>query len=140
MRDFSDAFISSSDGFVTSEMVSQIMETYFSGFHSYAYDLCFKKNAEPVSAAFPIERLFQSISDIHFLDFDRLWMVLASTPDLERQQAQRLEIFNSTDDPHPSRIFNIQTSAWFRTLLTERIDSDRYNCTYLGSYMFAEVI
>ena len=133
-------FTSSDDGYILSDQVSRIMETHLSGFHSYAYDLCYKRNAEPVEAVFPIEKLFKSISDLHLLDFDRLWMVLATSPDLERQQAERLEIFNLTEDPHPSRVFNLQTSTWFRTLMTERIDSDRYNCAYLGSYMFAEVI
>ena len=139
LNDFVNLFIRSDDGYILSGQVAQIMETHLSGFHSYAYDLCYKKNAEPVEAAFPIEKLFRSISDLHSLDFDRLWMVLATAPDLERQQVERLEIFNLTEDPHPSRVFNLQTSTWFRTLMTERIDSDRYNCTYLGSYMFAEV-
>ena len=66
-------------------------------------------------------------------------MVLATSPDLEQFQSDRLEIYDLTDDPHPSKIFNLNASCWFKTLLRERIDSDRYNCTYLGSYMFAEV-
>ena len=139
LREFVDNFIKSDDGFISSALVSQIVEAQFSGFHSYAYDLCYKRNAEPVGAVFPIERLFKSISDLHQLDWDRLWMVLATAPDLEQLQSDRLEIFNLTDDPHPSRIFNLNASCWFKTLLRERIDSDRYNCTYLGSYMFAEV-
>ena len=139
LNDFGNLFTSSDDGFILSNQVSQIVETHLPGFHSYAYDLCYQKNAEPVEAVFPIERLFKSISDLHSLDFDRLWMVLSIAPDLERQQVERMEIFNQTEDPHPSRVFNLQTSTWFRTLMTERIDSDRFNCTYLGSYMFAEV-
>ena len=115
------------------------MESSFPGFHSDAYQKCFINHAAPQTAMFPIEKLFQSLSDAKSLDFDRLWTVLRLTAPPETLVDQRRMIHDQTEDPHPARIFNVPASSWFAQLLMERLDSDTLMCTSVGSRMFAEV-
>ena len=115
------------------------MESIYPGFHAYGYQNCYKDHAAPVTCLFPIERLFQSLSDVKSLDFDRLWTVLALSATGEDLSDQRQMVYDQTDDPHPKRIFNVPVSSWYGQLLMERLDSDVLMCTSIGSRMFAEV-
>ena len=64
---------------------------------------------------------------------------MSETPGVDDLREERLAIFNGTSDPHPQTIFNMNNSAWFRNLISEKISVDRFHCTYVGSVHFAEV-
>ena len=131
--------VASDDGRVASSDVAAAVESELRGSHAYALPLCFKQNADPRSAVFPLDTFCKDVSDAKKLDFPRLWAILSDSPDLDRLQIERMAVYNLTSDPHPVHIFNLDQSTWFRSLLSERIDVDHYHCSYVGSYHFAEV-
>ena len=138
MCDLIETFDVSSDGIVSSNDIAAIVERHLGGFHAYGYALCRKNHCIAVSADFPLETLCTSLSEIQVLDFVRLWATVDGEP-LEQLQSDRLEVYYDTEDPHPSKIFNRDSSSWFRNLIIEKVDIDRYHCTYVGSANFAEV-
>ena len=109
-----------------------------SGFHSFGYEKCQKDHCKPVEAHFPLEALSQSLSEVQSLDFGRLWAVVAENP-IEQLHKDRMEVYELTSDPHPKKIFNTSSSAWFQNLIVEKVDAERYHCTFIGSYNFVEV-
>ena len=134
------AAISTSDGYLTSDSVYRLVETFLPGFHSHALPKCLKQNARPQSGFFPVEALSASLILAKQLDFAEFWRVMSDTPGVDDLREERLAIFNETSDPHPQTIFNMNNSAWFRNLISEKISVDRFHCTYVGSVHFAEVI
>ena len=131
--------VESEDGRIDASDVASVVESELHGFHSHALEICYKLNANPRTAVFPLETFCKDLSDAKRLDFQRLWSIVSESPDLDRLQIERLAVYNLTSDPHPVHIFNLDQSTWFRSLLSERIDVDHYHCTYTGSYHFAEV-
>ena len=130
----------SSDGYLLANQITDCVEKSLPGFLSHSLPLCFKQNARAQNAFFPVEKFLISLSDAQGLDFDRLWRLRSSDPSLDDElRNERLQVYNDTADPHPAHIFNLSSSAWFRNLLQEKISVDRYHCTYIGSYNFAEV-
>ena len=130
----------SSDGYLLANQITSCVETFLTGFTSFALPFCYKQNARAQNAFFPVEKFLTSLSDIRELDFRRLWQVRSSDPTLaDKLREERLQVYNDTANPHPSRIFNLASSTWFQNLLQERISVDRYHCTYIGSHHFAEV-
>ena len=134
-----DLAVESDDGRISSSDISALVESELRGFHSYALPICYKQNADPRSAMFPLESLMVNLSKAKKLDFPRLWAILSESPNLDRMAVERMAVYDLTSDPHPALIFNMQSSTWFRNLLSEKIDVDRYHCSYIGSYHFAEV-
>ena len=132
--------VASDDGRISASDIAAVVESELRGFHSYALPICFQQNADPRSSMFPLESLCVNLSDAKKLDFPRLWAILSESPNLDRMAIERLAVYNLTSDPHPALIFNMSSSTWFRSLLSEKVDVDRYHCTYVGSYHFAEVI
>lgn len=129
----------SSDGYLLANQISDCVEKYLPGFLSHALPLCYKENARPQNAFFPVEEFLTSLSEARKLDFERLWRLRSSDPTVDDLREERLQVYNDTSDPHPAHIFNVNQSAWFKNLLQEKISVDRYHCTYIGSYHFAEV-
>ena len=135
-----DAAIASDDGYLLSDKVYSTVESFLPGFHSHAIPICIGQNARPQNGYFPMEEFISSLALARNLDFVRFWQVLSETPGADSLQEERLEIYNQTSDPHPRTIFNLDNSAWFRNLISEKISVDRFHCTYVGSVHFAEVI
>ena len=133
------AAISSDDGYLHSDTIYSIVESFLPGFHSHAIPICIGQNARPQNGYFPVEDFASSLTLAKQLDFDQFWRVLSEIPTVDTLQEERLEIFNQTSDPHPRTIFNLDNSAWFRNLISEKISVDRFHCTYVGSVHFAEV-
>ena len=134
-----DAAVTSDDGYLLSDTVYSIVESFLPGFHAHAIPICIGQNARPKNGFFPVEEFTSSLALARNLDFVRFWQVLSVTPGVDTLQEERLEIFNQTSDPHPRTIFNLDNSAWFRNLISEKISVDRFHCTYVGSVHFAEV-
>ena len=137
---FLDAVRASSDGYLLSDDIYRIVESFLPGFHAHAIPICIGQNARPQNGYFPIEEFTSSLMLARELDFDQFWRIRSETPGVDTLQEERLEIFNQTSDPHPRTIFNLDNSAWFRNLISEKISVDRFHCTYVGSVHFAEVI
>ena len=130
----------SSDGYLMANQITSCVESFLPGFTSFALPFCYKQNARAQNAFFPAEKFLTSLSDIRNLDFQRLWQIRSADPTLvDSLREERLQVYNDTENPHPSRIFNLASSTWFQNLLQEKISVDRYHCTYIGSYHFAEV-
>ena len=129
----------SSDGYLLANQITDCVESFLPGFLSHALPLCYKENARAQNSFFPVENFLISLSLARDLDFDRLWRIRSSDPTLDDLREERLQVYNDTQNPHPTRIFNLASSTWFQNLLQERISVDRYHCTYIGSYNFAEV-
>ena len=139
MNDLIGAAMASDDGYITSDVIYGVVESSLPGFHSHALPICQKQNARPLNGYFPVEEFFSSLTLARQLDFGEFWRVLSETPGVDSLREERLEIFDQTSDPHPQTIFNLDSSAWFRNLVSERISVDRFHCTYVGSIHFAEV-
>ena len=129
----------SSDGYLLANQITNCVESHLPGFLSHSLPLCHKENARAQNGFFLVEDFLTSLSLARNLDFARLWRVKSSDPTVDDLREERLQVYNDTLNPHPSRIFNLPSSAWFQNLLQEKISVDRYHCSYIESYSFAEV-
>ena len=129
----------SEDGHLQGSAIEILVESELPGFHAAALPKCLGDNARAQSGFFPLDDFCKSLSDARHLDFPALWSALSEVPGIDDLQEERLKVYQETNDPHPTRIFDLDSSVWFRNLITERISVDRYHATYVGSYNFAEV-
>ena len=127
------------DGYITSEAVTGVVESYLPGFTSQALPKCHKENARAQNEYFPLEDFVSSLILARDLDFGELWNTMSGIPGIDELREERLQIYNETTDPHPRRVFDLDASVWFQNLLRDKISVDRYHCSYLGSHYFAEV-
>ena len=126
-------------GSVRADMVMEALEQTLPGVSSYLLSKCSGADADPISAEFPVEILFRLLDEARSLDFLHCQTLLDLSIEVQRQSMERKQLFETFADPHPSTIFGRRKDSWFSQICFRRLDTDRYQCTYVSSVRFIEV-
>ena len=131
--------MSSQFGRVTAEAVSNVLEFSFPGITSYIRNSSGSNSCVMANAYFPADKLFESLSEAHSLNFERVFDLLRSDIEVQRQKAERLRLHDEAHSSHPNTILGRNKDFWFSELISERLSADRYHVTYVSTQNWIDV-
>ena len=115
------------------------LEDSFPGISSY---ICCKAGDNPctaVSAMFPAEKLFGSLTDACQLNFTRFFGLLDLDIECFRQRSEIVRIAEDFTNPHPNSVLGSLKDAWFTEMITTKIAHDRYHVSFVSTENWIEV-
>ena len=139
LQQINKLFLRSSYGQIPADSITDILEKAVPGFSSYMIARCPAGKSSPVRTIFPMEELFQVVSDGIQLDFDYCCGLLDLSVEIQRQASERQRLYESFADPHPNIIFGQLKNHWFSQLVYQRITATNYHVTFVSSARFIDV-
>ena len=139
LQQINKLFLRSSYGQIPADSVTSILEEAVPGFSSYMISKCPSGKSGAVRTIFPMEELFQIVSEGIQLDFDHCCGLLDLSVEVQRQATERQRLYESFADPHPNIIFGQLKNRWFSQLTYQRISATNYHVTFVSSARFIEV-
>ena len=139
LQQINKLFLRSSYGQISAEDITNILEEAVPGFSSFMISQCPSGKGDAVRTIFPMEDLFQVVSEGIQLDFDHCCGLLDLSVEVQRQATERQRLYESFADPHPNIIFGQLKNRWFSQLLYQRISATNYHVTFVSSERFIDV-